>query len=65
VLEQTMALAFRIASCAPGATRQIKRLMMASHQADIGAARVREEAAFAALFADSANSAQLTAGLDR
>ena len=49
----------------PGATREIKRLMMASHQSDIGAARVREEAAYAALFADSANSAQLTAGLDR
>jgi enoyl-CoA hydratase/carnithine racemase len=64
-LEETMALAFRIASCAPGATREIKRLMMASHQSDIRAARVREEAAFAALFADSVNSAQLTAGLDR
>jgi len=65
VLEETMALASRIASCAPGATREIKRLMMASHQSDIGAARVREEAAFAALFSDSASGSQLTAGLDR
>ena len=65
VLEETMALAFRIASWAPGATREIKRLMMAAHRSDIGAARAREEAAFAALFADSANTSQLTAGLDR
>jgi enoyl-CoA hydratase/carnithine racemase len=65
VLEETMALAFRIASLAPGATREIKRLMMAAHRSDIGAARAREEAAFAALFADSANASQLTAGLDR
>ena len=49
------------------ATRQIKQLMMAPHREAIGAARGREEAAFAALFADPANNpgSQLTAGLDR
>ena len=65
VLEETLALARRIASFPPHATRQMKRLMMASGRAEIVAARAREEAAFASLFADPATNpgAQLTAGL--
>jgi enoyl-CoA hydratase/carnithine racemase len=64
-LEETMVLARRIASFAPHATREIKRLMMASNRSAIGAARAREEAAFATLFADPANNPglQLTDGL--
>jgi enoyl-CoA hydratase/carnithine racemase len=64
-LEETMAMARRIASFAPHATGEIKRLMMASNRSDIGAARAREEAAFASLFADPATNpgSQLTAGL--
>ncbi len=67
VLEETLALARRIASYPPRATREIKRLMMASRQDDIGAARAREDEAFAALFADPAANpgSQLTSGLDR
>jgi enoyl-CoA hydratase/carnithine racemase len=67
VLEETMALARRIASFAPHATREIKRLMTASRRSDIEAARAREESAFAALFADPSINpgTQLTAGLDR
>jgi enoyl-CoA hydratase/carnithine racemase len=65
-LEETMALARRIASFAPHATREIKRLMMAPDRSSIDAARAREEAAFASLFADPASNpgAQLTAGLE-
>jgi enoyl-CoA hydratase/carnithine racemase len=65
VLEETMALARRIASFPSHTTRQIKRLMMASGRSDIVAARAREEAAFASLFADPATNpgAELTAGL--
>jgi enoyl-CoA hydratase/carnithine racemase len=65
VVEETMALARRIASFAPHATRDIKRLMMAGRRADVVAARQREEAAFAALFADPDTNpgAGLTSGL--
>ena len=67
VLEETMGLARRIASFAPHATRGIKRLMMASRRPAIDDARAREEAAFAALFADPQHNpgSQLTVGLDR
>jgi enoyl-CoA hydratase/carnithine racemase len=66
VVEETMALARRIASFAPHATRGIKRLMMAGRRADVVAAREREEAAFAALFADPTTNpgARLTSGLE-
>lgn len=66
VLAETLDLAHRIASFAPHATRQIKRLMLASRGEEIAAARAREEAAFASLFADpSVNpGARLTAGLE-
>lgn len=66
VLEETMALARRVASFAPHATRQMKRLMMASSRSDIVAARAREDAAFASLFADPAINpgSRLTAGLE-
>ena len=65
VLEETLALARRIASFPSHATRQIKQLMMAAGRSDIVAARAREEAAFASLFADPATNpgARLTAGL--
>ncbi len=65
VLGETMALAARIASFAPHATRRIKRLMMAAHGPAIMDARAREEAAFASLFADPATNpgARLAAGL--
>ncbi len=67
VLEETMALARRIASFPPHATREIKRLMMVARRPEIAAARAREEAAFAALFADPRTNpgTQLTAGLGR
>ncbi len=67
VLAETMELARRIAAFPPHATRQIKQLMLASNRQQIDAARAREEAAFAALFADPSNNpgAKLTAGLDR
>ncbi len=65
VLDETLALARRIAAFAPHATRQIKRLMAAARRPDVDAARAREEAAFAALFADPGTNpgSQLTAGL--
>ena len=56
VLEATMALARRIASFPTRATQEIKRLMVAAHRDGIAAARAREEAAFAALFADPATN---------
>ena len=64
-LDETLALARTIASFPPHATRQIKRLMLAGRGPDVGAARRREEAAFAALFADPAvNPGEgLTSGL--
>jgi enoyl-CoA hydratase/carnithine racemase len=67
VLEETLTLARRIASFAPHATREIKRLMTAPYREDIRAARAREDAAFAALFADPDHNpgSSLTAGLDR
>lgn len=67
VLGETMDLARRIASYPPHATRQIKRLMMASRRPAIAEARAREEAAFATLFADPTHNpgSQLAAGLDR
>jgi enoyl-CoA hydratase/carnithine racemase len=52
VLDETMALARRIATYPPQATREIKRLMLAAVTPAIRAAREREEAAYAALFAD-------------
>lgn len=51
-LAETVALARRIASFPPRATREIKRLMVAARREDVAAARTREEAAFAALLAD-------------
>jgi enoyl-CoA hydratase/carnithine racemase len=67
VLDETLTLARRIASFAPHATREIKRLMTAPYREDIRAARAREDAAFAALFADPDHNpgSSLTAGLDR
>jgi enoyl-CoA hydratase/carnithine racemase len=67
VLAETMELARRIASFPPHATREIKRLMMVPRRQPIAEARAREDAAFAALFADPQSNpgAQLTAGLDR
>ena len=65
VVEETLALAQRIASFPPHATRQIKRLMLSGRGTAVADARRREEAAFAALFADpSVNpGAKLAAGL--
>jgi enoyl-CoA hydratase/carnithine racemase len=65
VLTETLALARTIASFPPHATRQIKQLMLAGRGTAVADARRREEAAFAALFADpSVNpGAQLAAGL--
>ena len=67
VLDETMALARRIASFPPHATRQIKRLMMAaaarpSRRPGPGRRRPSPH-----LFADAAHNpgSQLTAGLDR
>ncbi len=66
VVEETLTLARRIAAFPPHATRQIKRLMMDGRRGPVVAAREREEAAFAALFADPLINpgSQLTAGLD-
>jgi len=52
VLAETVALARRIASFPPRATREIKRLMVAARREAVAAARTREEATFAALLAD-------------
>jgi enoyl-CoA hydratase/carnithine racemase len=52
VLAETLALARTIAAFPAHATRQIKRLMLAGRGPAVGDARRREEAAFAALFAD-------------
>jgi enoyl-CoA hydratase/carnithine racemase len=52
VVGETLALARTIASFPGEATRRIKRLMLAGRAPDVEAARAREEAAFAALFAD-------------
>jgi enoyl-CoA hydratase/carnithine racemase len=67
VLEETMVLARRIASYPAHATREIKRLMMHPRRQAVAEARTREDAAFAALFADPRHNpgSQLTAGLDR
>jgi enoyl-CoA hydratase/carnithine racemase len=66
VVEETLALAHRMATFAPHATRQIKRLMTAPRRLEIDAARAREDAAFAALFADPAINpgGRLTAQLE-
>lgn len=66
VLAETMALARRIAAFPPGATREIKRLMMVDRVPAVIAAQRREAAAFAALFADPKTNpgSQLTAGLE-
>jgi enoyl-CoA hydratase/carnithine racemase len=65
VLAETIALARTIASFPPHATRRIKQLMLAGRGTAVADARRREEAAFAALFADpSVNpGARLAAGL--
>ena len=65
VLDETLTLARKIASFPPHATRQIKRLMLAGRGTSIADARRREEAAFAALFADPTVNpgATLAAGL--
>ena len=67
VVGETLALARAIASFPPQGTRQIKRLMMTARRPPIEAARAREEAAFAVLFADPDTNPgdRLTAGLDR
>ena len=52
VVDETLALARSIATFPAPATRRIKRLMMEARRPAIEAARVREESAFAALFAD-------------
>ena len=67
VVEETLALARAIASFPPEGTRQIKRLMMTARRPLVEAARAREEAAFAALFADPDTNPgdRLAAGLDR
>lgn len=52
VVDETLDLARRIASFPGHATRVIKRLMTEPHREAIAAARQREDAAFAALFAD-------------
>jgi enoyl-CoA hydratase/carnithine racemase len=64
-LDETLALARRMATFPSHATRQIKRLMMAAHRDAISEARQREEGAFAALFADPEHNpgSQLSAGL--
>jgi enoyl-CoA hydratase/carnithine racemase len=51
-LDETLDLARRIAGYPAGATRGIKRLMLAARTPVVRAAREREEAAYAALFAD-------------
>jgi enoyl-CoA hydratase/carnithine racemase len=65
VLAETIALARTIASFPPHATRRIKQIMLAGRGTAVADARRREEAAFAALFADpSVNpGARLAAGL--
>jgi enoyl-CoA hydratase/carnithine racemase len=65
VLEETLALARRIAAFPPHGVTEIKRLMMDGLRPAIDAARHREDSAFAALFADPANNpgAGLTSGL--
>jgi enoyl-CoA hydratase/carnithine racemase len=67
VVDETMTLARRIAGFPPHATREIKRLMTAARRDPVAAARRREDAAFAALFADPAHNPgqALVAGLDR
>jgi enoyl-CoA hydratase/carnithine racemase len=62
-----MQLARHIASFPPHATRRIKRLMMEARGDGIVAARAREEAAFASLFADPLTNpgSALTSGLER
>jgi enoyl-CoA hydratase/carnithine racemase len=52
VVAETLELARTVASFPSHATRQIKRLMLAGRGASVTEARGREEAAFAALFAD-------------
>jgi enoyl-CoA hydratase/carnithine racemase len=54
VLSETLALARTVASFPPHATRRIKQLMLAGRGPSVANARRREEAAFAALFADPA-----------
>ncbi|MGH9078844.1 MAG: enoyl-CoA hydratase/isomerase family protein [Acidimicrobiales bacterium] len=65
VLDEVLALARRIASFPPAATRRIKQLMTAARRPSIEAARAREDAAFASLFADPRTNpgTALTAGL--
>jgi enoyl-CoA hydratase/carnithine racemase len=67
VVEETLALARTIASYPLAGTRRIKGLMMAGRRPAIEAARAREEAAFAALFADPDTNPgeRLTSGLER
>jgi enoyl-CoA hydratase/carnithine racemase len=67
VLDETMALARRIASYPGAGTQRIKQLMMAGRRDRVAAARGREEDAFAALFADPDTNpgASLAASLER
>jgi len=50
VVDETVAIAARMAAHSPAAVRTIKRLMLDGQRDAVGAAREREEAAFAALF---------------
>jgi enoyl-CoA hydratase/carnithine racemase len=52
VLDETLTLARAVAAHPPHATRTIKRLLLEGRGAAVAEARAREEAAFAALFAD-------------
>jgi enoyl-CoA hydratase/carnithine racemase len=65
-LDEALALAASIAAHPGGATRTIKRLLLAGRGDAVAEARAREEASFAALFADpDANpGAGLTAALE-
>lgn len=56
VLDETLELARRIATFPMHATREIKRLMNEARRPEVTAARAREEASFAALFADPATN---------
>jgi len=59
LMDEAMAVASSIAAQPPDAVRAIKRLLLASRQPAVAAARAREEAAFAQLLGSTANLAAL------
>ena len=65
MLAETLELAHTIASLPAHATRRIKHLMLQARGPAVAEARRREEAAFAALFADPGSNpgARLASGL--